>query len=261
MLVNFLPRESSMDSIQPVTAAETHPSSIHARSHTELPIIIVDEPQSEPTTSASPHTPLPSSSGRDTSDIRDGDDVVDKSTDNVATEQKTTGGRKTARRNRRRVSNALKNDIEQYLEGYGENYGEMSSKVDFALEPWLEDLLEEDTAEGQKEKKRKRKKTKKSLSRRSSSPTRPTNSLKKPECPKQPRMTAKLPSALFGKGKKKQVEKEQAPLRPSNAWQERMTPTKSEGITCILKASFSGTCTITVLGVCMQCQLEYILLA
>ena len=240
-LVYVLNRGVNMEIPLGVMTPESLASSTHPHRHPphrEPPIIIVEEPQSEsisPTLHQSPES-RPSSSGRDTPDIRD-EGRAKGEDGSVTMKQEVTKGRKSAKRNRHRVSNALKNDMELYLDGYGEDYGALSLKVNFELEPWLEDLSEEE--EGMREKskrrvkgKKKKKKSKKSSSQGSSSPTKSSGSVKKPESFQKSTKNvsfSKLPTVLLGKNKKKQqVEAEKTPSKPVGAWQENQTKA-SEG--------------------------------
>lgn len=185
--------------------------------HRELPVIIVEDTQSEPTSPSLWQTPRPvsPSSGRDTPDISSDTKVNrERDDDDVTGDKNVTEGRKSIKRNRHRVSSALKNDMELYLKGYGENYGEQSSKTNLELESWWMDLSDDERIERQskrKEKKRKKKKKTKSSSE-SSSPAKSSG--------KNESKNAKLPPTGRGKKNNNQVGADKASLRPSNAWQE-----------------------------------------
>ena len=207
---------------------EAEVSATHTKIESEAPIIIVEEFKSETTSPNSPPTPLPPSPGRTRPSNR-GDA---KESDDIATEQEVSQGRKSAKRNRRRVSSALKNDMEQYLEGYGENYGALSAAT-HELRPWFDDYSEEEDHRRQqrkknkkrKEKKKKKNKTEKNTNQEGSSS--PNESPKKHDSPKQSKKNVKLPPAFVGKNRKKQVEVEKTGQKLSEAWPEKVTP-KSE---------------------------------
>ena len=208
--------------------------------HRELPIIVVERPQSEPTSPTQLQSPVspPPSYGTDTPDIRYKDEGVAEGESDSAEKQtgEITEARKTTKRSHRRVSAVLRNDMEQYLDGYGENYGALSSKTNLELEPWLEDFVEGEREEdgnrrSGKGKKMKKKRKKKSGSQGSSSQSKSTDTSQKPKSPKKSKKILsfskmpKLPSALRGE---KQVEPERASLEPLEAWQETHTEAKRD---------------------------------
>ena len=188
--------------------------------HRELPIIIVEDSQSEPNSPQSPRQAPPLSS-RDTPNVsgdtkmkREGDD----NNDDVTGDKRVTEGRKSIKRNRHRVSSALKNDMELYLKGYGENYGEQSSKTNLELESWWMDLSDDERMERQSKRKEKRKKKKKKKTKSSSESSSPAKSSGKNESKKL--RDAKLSPTGTGKNKNKQVGVDKASPRPSNASQD-----------------------------------------
>ena len=205
----------------------------------ELPIIVVERPQSEPTSPTQLQSPVspPPSYGRDTPDIRYKDEGVAEGEADSAEKQtgEITEARKSTKQSHRRVSAILRNDMEQYLDGYGENYGALSSKTNLELEPWLEYFVEgerEQDGNGRSGKgKKMKKRRKKSSSPRSSLRSKSTDTPQKPKSPKKSKKIlsfskmSKLPSALLGK---KQVEPERASLEPLEAWQETHTEAKRD---------------------------------